>query len=105
MLEELHEKLIKKEISSDELVKESLEKSHQLQDELNAFVTICDDATGNVSENVLSGIPYVAKDNLSTKDILSTASSNTLKDYIPFFDATVIKRNSWFKCGKCCFSC
>ena len=92
MLEELHEKLIKKETSSDELVKESLEKSHQLQDELNAFVTICDDATGNVSENVLSGIPYVAKDNLSTKDILSTASSNTLKDYIPFFDATVIKR-------------
>ena len=92
MLEELHNKLVNNEISSNELIKETLKKSHEVQDELNAFVTICDDATGSVNENILSGIPYVAKDNLSTKDILSTASSNTLKDYIPFFDATVVKR-------------
>lgn len=92
MLEELHNKLVNNEISSNELIKETLKKSHEVQDELNAFVTICDDATGEVNSNILSGIPYVAKDNLSTKDILSTASSNTLKDYIPFFDATVVKR-------------
>ena len=93
MLDELHSKLINKEMSSDELVKEALEKSHEVQDKLNAFVTICDDVKSNgVNDNVLSGIPYVSKDNLSTKDILTTASSNTLKDYVPFFDATVIKR-------------
>ncbi len=92
MLEELHNKLVNNEISSNELIKETLKKSHEVQDELNAFVTICDNATGEVNTNILSGIPYVAKDNLSTKDILSTASSNTLKDYIPFFDATVVKR-------------
>lgn len=93
MLDELHSKLINKEISSDELVEETLKKSHEVQDKLNAFVTICDDVKSNgVNDNVLSGIPYVSKDNLSTKDILTTASSNTLKDYVPFFDATVIKR-------------
>lgn len=92
MLEELHNKLKNKELTSNELIEETLKKSHEVQDKLNAFVTICDDATGSVNENILSGIPYVAKDNLSTKDILSTASSNTLKDYVPFFDATVIKR-------------
>ena len=92
MLEELHNKLKNKELTSNELIEDTLKKSHEVQDKLNAFVTICDDATGEVNNNILSGIPYVAKDNLSTKDILSTASSNTLKDYVPFFDATVIKR-------------
>lgn len=98
MLEELHNKLINNEITSDELVKKSLDESKCVQDTLNPFVTICENATGNeVTDNVLSGIPYVAKDNLSTKDVLSTASSNTLKDYVPYFDATVIKRLK--KCG------
>ena len=98
MLEELHNKLINNEITSDELVKKSLDESKSVQDTLNPFVTICENADGNeVTDNVLSGIPYVAKDNLSTKDILSTASSNTLKDYVPYFDATVIKRLK--KCG------
>ena len=98
MLEELHNKLINNEITSDELIKKSLEESKCVQDTLNPFVTICENATGNeVTDNILSGIPYVAKDNLSTKDVLSTASSNTLKDYVPYFDATVIKRLK--KCG------
>ena len=93
MLEELHNKLINNEITSDELVKKSLDESKCVQDTLNPFVTICENATGNeVTDNILSGIPYVAKDNLSTKDVLSTASSNTLKDYVPYFDATVFKR-------------
>lgn len=98
MLEELHNKLINNEITSDELIKKSLEESKCVQDTLNSFVTICENAKGNeVTDNILSGIPYVAKDNLSTKDVLSTASSNTLKDYVPYFDATVIKRLK--KCG------
>ena len=98
MLEELHNKLIDKKITSDELVKKSLDESKCAQVTLNPFVTICENATGNeVTDNILSGIPYVAKDNLSTKDVLSTASSNTLKDYVPYFDATVIKRLK--KCG------
>ena len=98
MLEELHNKLMNNEITSNELVKKSLDESKCVQDTLNPFVTICENATGNeVTDNILSGIPYVAKDNLSTKDVLSTASSKTLKDYIPYFDATVIKILK--KCG------
>ncbi|MCI8779005.1 MAG: Asp-tRNA(Asn)/Glu-tRNA(Gln) amidotransferase subunit GatA [Bacilli bacterium] len=89
---ELHEDLKKGVVTSDELVKESLKKSHEIQEKYNAFVTILDDAKGgNVTDNLLSGIPYGIKDNYSTKDILSTGSSNTLKDYVPFFTATAIK--------------
>lgn len=90
-IEELHELLKSGSVTSEELVKESLERSHEIQEEYNAFVTILDDATGtSVTEDLLSGIPYGIKDNYSTKGILSTGSSNTLKDYVPFFDATSI---------------
>ena len=92
-LTEIHEALVKGDITSDELVKESLKRSHEIQEKYNAFVTILDDACGGeVTENVLSGIPYGVKDNYSTKGILSTGSSNTLKDYIPFFNATSIEK-------------
>ena len=91
-IREIHEALKKGEVTSAELVKESLEKSHEVQDKCNAFVTIMDDAkAGEVTDNLLSGIPYGIKDNYSTKGILSTGSSNTLKDYVPFFSATAIE--------------
>ena len=77
----LHEMLKNGEITSDDLIKESLIKSHKLNETGNAFVTIIDDAKSNeVTDNLLSGIPYGIKDNYSTKGILSTGSSNTLKD-------------------------
>lgn len=92
-IEEIHEALVKKEVTVEELIKESLEKSHKLQNECNAFVTILDDAKEvEVTDNLLSGIPYGIKDNYSTKGILSTGSSNTLKDYVPFFTATPIEK-------------
>lgn len=91
-IEEIHEALKKGEVTSQDLIKEALEKSHKLQEECNAFVTILDNAKATpVTDDPLSGIPYGIKDNYSTKGILSTGSSNTLKDYIPFFTATAIE--------------
>ena len=91
-IEELHELLIKGEVSSQDLIKESIEKSHEIQEKYNAFVTILDDAKStDITDNLLSGIPYGIKDNYSTKGILSTGSSNTLRDYLPFFTATAIE--------------
>jgi len=93
LIEDLHKKLDNKEISDEELIKDALDKAHILQDKCNAFVTILDDAKPvNTSDSLVSGIPYAIKDNYSTKGILSTGSSNTLKDYIPFFDATAVKK-------------
>ena len=86
----LHGMLKNNEITVEELVNDSLKKAHELQEKCNAFVTIMDDAKGEVNDNLLSGIPYGIKDNYSTKGILSTGSSNTLKDYVPFFDATAV---------------
>ena len=90
-IKELHEDLVQNKITSDELVKESIKACHDIQEKTNAFVTIIDDAKGEkVTNELVSGIPYGIKDIFSTKDILSTGSSNTLKDYVPFFDATCV---------------
>lgn len=92
-IEELHDLLKNNKVTSKDLIKESLIKSHELQDKCNAFALILDDAKETpVTDNYLSGIPYGIKDNYSTKDIESTGSSNTLKGYVPFFDATVIEK-------------
>lgn len=89
---ELHELLKSGNVSSEELVKESLKKAHEIQEKYNAFVTILDEQKGGeVTDSLLSGIPYGIKDNFSTKGILSTGSSNTLKDYVPFFTATAVE--------------
>lgn len=89
-IEEIHQALINGEISSKELCKESIKKSKELQ-ECNAFITILD-KYDNIEEinDLLSGIPYGAKDNFSTKGILSTGGSKSLIDYVPIFDATAI---------------
>ncbi|MDD2409631.1 MAG: amidase family protein [Bacilli bacterium] len=92
MIRKLHNKIKNNEIISDDLVKEAITNAEKSQKELNAFVTIIKDAKRIKSDNLLSGIPVAIKDNFSTKDILSTGSSNTLKDYIPYFDATAIKK-------------
>ena len=90
---ELHDLLKRGKITSEELVKESIQKSHEVEQKYNAFVTICDDAKeGKVTDLFVSGIPFGVKDNYSTKDVLSTGSSNTLKNYVPFYTATVVQK-------------
>ncbi|MEG0576914.1 MAG: amidase family protein, partial [Bacilli bacterium] len=89
MIEELHKRLL----DGKDIVEESIEKAHKYQKEYNSFVTIIDNPSKKtVNENILSGIPYAAKDNLSTKDITTTGSSNILKNYVPFFNATAISK-------------
>ena len=93
-IEELRKDLDSKKVTSSQLVQESLKLAHKYQGDYNSFVTICDDATVSeeMSNSPLSGIPCAIKDNISTKGILTTASSNILKNYVPFFDATVVEK-------------
>ena len=90
---ELHELLVNKKITDKELIEESLKKSHEVEEKYNAFVTICDDAKeSEITDSLVSGIPFGVKDNYSTKGVLSTGSSNTLKNYVPFYTATVVEK-------------
>ena len=79
-------------VTSEDLFKEANEKAHKYQEEYNSFVTIIDEYNKVDSDSLINGIPYALKDNFSTKGILSTSSSNILKDYVPVYDATVYKK-------------
>lgn len=91
-IEELHHLLIENKITSKELILDALQKAKEVQKKCNAFVTIiANPKVSKVTNDMVSGIPFGIKDNYSTKDILSTASSNSLKDYVPFFNATAVE--------------
>lgn len=79
-------------VTSEMLFEEATSKAHKYQKEYNSFVTIMDSKVEEDGNSVLRGIPYALKDNISTKGILTTGSSNILKDYIPLYDATVYEK-------------
>lgn len=99
-IDELHDLLVKKEISAVDLTKATLEDIKSREEALNAFVTVAEeealaqaaavDTKGIDADNVMSGIPLAVKDNISTKGILTTAASKILYNYEPIFDATSV---------------
>lgn len=97
-LEELHKALVKKEVTPLELTLEALKRAKEDKD--NAFECLVEEEaiafaktlTEPEEDNPIWGIPYLAKDNFSTKGIPSTASSNVLNGYTPIYDATVVEK-------------
>ena len=89
---ELREQLDKGEVTKEELFEKANKLAHFFQEDYNSFVTIIDKPKFKDRDSLLSGIPYALKDNFSTSGILTTASSNILKDYVPVYDATVYKK-------------
>ncbi len=102
-LKQAKEGLRKKEFSSLELTNACLEEIKRLEPKLNSFVTVTEEtaiedakkADKAIADGVdlpLLGIPLSVKDNFSTKDVRTTASSKVLNEYIPPFDSTVVER-------------
>ncbi len=91
------------EITSVELTQACLDQIKKENKEINALITICekealeeakkaDEQRKNGKTGQLLGIPYIAKDNILTKDIKTTAASKILDNYIAPMDATIIEK-------------
>ncbi len=91
------------EITSVDLTKACLDRIKENNPKINALITVCekealteaeeaDKRRAKGEKGALLGIPYVAKDNILTKNIRTTAASKILDNYIAPFDATVIKK-------------
>lgn len=99
-IKEIHNALLEKKVTVTELTKEAIKRAKENKD--NAFELILEDEPLKKAkeldelpvpvDNLLFGIPFISKDNFSTKDIETTGSSNILNGYIPLFNATVIDK-------------
>lgn len=101
---EAREGLKNKKFSSRELTLSCLERIEEVEEDLNAFITVTAEKALNKASEVdqriaageeispLAGIPVAVKDIFCTKDIETTAGSNILKGFVPPYDATVIKK-------------
>lgn len=97
-IDQLHELLVSKKVTPLELVEEALKLVKK--DSNNAFEYVMEkeaiyfaSSLGEPEvDNPLWGIPFVIKDNFSTKNVPTTASSNVLNGYIPVYDATVVEK-------------
>lgn len=94
--------MVRKDISSKELTEHALKRIEQSSD-LNAFITVCpnealkaakeaDDLRAKGDQRPLLGIPVAVKDLILTKGIKTTAASRMLANYIPPYDATVVRK-------------
>jgi aspartyl-tRNA(Asn)/glutamyl-tRNA(Gln) amidotransferase subunit A len=110
-IKEASEKLRTGEISSVDLTRACLDRIKTVNGKLNAVLTVCEieaiaEATraderraageshsaSSGQAGDLLGIPYLAKDNMMTRGVRTTASSKILENYIAPYDATIIAR-------------
>ncbi len=102
-IKELSAGLRKKQFSAVELAKFFLERIKKYDEKLRAFITLteeealrqakeADEAILKGQAEILTGIPYAAKDLFSTRGIRTTAASKILENFQPVYDATVIAK-------------
>lgn len=94
-MHEIRDKLRSKEVSVEEVLDSFYKRINDVEDKVKAYVTVIEKEALKKSDKVegpLVGIPLAIKDNMSTEGIRTTCSSKILHNYIPPYDATVVKR-------------
>lgn len=97
-IEQLHELFLKEDFDIQKFYNELYKEALYQQERLNAFVSITKTNPYKEIKQLFDSIPYVLKDNFNTKGILTTASSQMLKDYVPVYDAHVVEILKQNKC-------
>ena len=103
-IEEMVKKIKAQELTSEEVVKSYIEEIEKTESTVNAFITLtCDEALAKAKEidekikkgevlGKLAGIPIAIKDNICTEGLKTTCASKMLGDFVPPYDATVVKK-------------
>lgn len=84
------------EITSEDLTKDIFEKieknNHENYSILNENALEISKKTDTKKGKILSGIPMIVEDSISTRGILTQSGSKILEGYIPVFDAKVVEK-------------
>lgn len=103
-LNEITTKLKNKEASSVEIAKAYLKRIQDLDTKVGAFLQVDQEAVLTMAESVdlkraageslsaFAGVPIAIKDNICTDGIRTTCASKMLENFIPPYDASVIKK-------------
>ncbi|HAG10732.1 MAG TPA: Asp-tRNA(Asn)/Glu-tRNA(Gln) amidotransferase GatCAB subunit A [Desulfotomaculum sp.] len=99
---DLHDLLIKKEISAVEVNKAVFDRIESVEDSVKAYLTLTRDQAMKSAQEVddmigagqpvppLAGIPIAIKDNICAEGVRTTAASKIIYNFIPPYDATVV---------------
>lgn len=102
---QLKKLLADKKTSNREIVQSVIETIEQKESDIQAFITLRDYADllkeadaidekrcKGESIGLLDGLPIAVKDNICTAGLLTTCASKMLANFVPPYDATVIKK-------------
>lgn len=96
--------LHKKEITVSDLVDESYKRIGQVEDQVQAFLTLNEESARKKAKELdqklgaqepnglLFGMPIGIKDNIVTKGLRTTCASRILENFDPIYDATVMQK-------------
>ena len=103
-IKELHQQLVSKKRSAQEITQETLERITKLEPSVKAFLAITSDYALEQAKKVdqkiaageeigiLEGIPIGIKDNMCTKGIKTTCASRILENFVPPYESTVTQK-------------
>ncbi|MCK8600393.1 Asp-tRNA(Asn)/Glu-tRNA(Gln) amidotransferase subunit GatA [Desulfoferrobacter suflitae] len=101
-MHDLHELLVRRELSVTEAVRSFLERIQTFNGKLNAYLTVLaeqalqeadrfDNGKKDLTESPLAGVPLAIKDVLCTRGIRTSCGSRILQQFVPPFDATAVE--------------
>jgi aspartyl-tRNA(Asn)/glutamyl-tRNA(Gln) amidotransferase subunit A len=102
-IHELHERLSRKEVTAQDATDLLLKRIREADPQIRAYLTVVEQAARDQAQEAdkriasgnaatLTGIPLAIKDNMCTQGIATTCASKILENFIPPYDATVVKR-------------
>ena len=103
-IKELVNKIQNKEISCEEVVSYYIKNIKEKEEIINAFILLQEEKALKKAKELdekiakgermgkLAGIPIAIKDNICTNGATTTCASKMLEDFVPPYDATVIKK-------------
>ena len=103
-LKKIHQGLLKKVFSTEELVKFFISQIKEKNKDINAFLEVFENEALEQAQEIdkkiqngqeiseIEGVPIAIKDNILVQDKRCTAGSKILSNYIAPYDATAVKR-------------
>lgn len=103
-IKDLVNKIQNKEISCEEVIDFYIKEIEKKEDKIDAFLSLDKENAIKKAKyldekivkgekvGLLAGIPIAIKDNMCTRGVKTTCASKMLEDFIPPYDATVIKK-------------